>query len=134
MGLKVYDSKKVAFMINGTEFGDELEGVIEIDNKESIKTRVGTTGKPLLSRNPEAEHASIKFTVVKNSHLNALLNGFEKSNGTFPIAIVDMNSKDSNTSGEAIVTQKPKPKYGDDSGLEWTVYATYLDSNILGGA
>jgi len=135
MDAQVYCPEKISFMVYGTEWSQDLgDGEVSIERKETLKERVTLTGKPLFSCDPASKHAKIKFKLIQTSKLNALLDLASKNHIGFPIAITDMNTRNSYGSKEAYVTKPASPKFGKDEDMEWELSATYLQSAVIAGA
>jgi len=129
----VYDTKNLSFTINGAEHSLDLgEGLLEIEGADSIDFRTSMSGVPLFSRKKEGLHRKVKFPVIKQSSLNAVLSGLEAGGTYFSFSMTDMNTYDSYVSAKCIVMKPASTKLGDNSDIEWEIMATYIEPTIIG--
>jgi hypothetical protein len=129
----VYDTKNLSFTVNGAEHSLDLgEGLLEIEGADSIDFRTSMSGVPLFSRKKEGLHRKVKFPVIKQSSLNAVLSGLEAGGTYFSFSMTDMNTYDSYVSAKCIVMKPASTKLGDNSDIEWEIMATYIEPTIIG--
>lgn len=130
MAREVFDVENIVFMIDGVEVSDALDGeVVTVERVGEVKkARYALKGKPLVTKNPQAKHATVKFALLKDHAINMIL----QSKDTFAISLMDMNTKISYTSSVAHVMKEPSDSFGKDEQGEYEVLAEYMKKDMIG--
>jgi len=130
MAKKAYDVDNVVFMINGIEVSDALDGEkIVVDRVADLKTaRYSLKGKPLITRNPQAKHATFKFALLKDHPINAVI----QSGESFSISVMDLNTNKTHISKVAHAMKDASDEAGTDAQGEYEVLGEYTKSTTLG--
>ena len=130
MAREVFDVENIVFIIDGVECSNALDGeVVTIERVGDKKTaRYALKGKPLISKNPQAQHATVKFALLKDHAMNMIL----QAKDSFSISLMDMNTKISYTSAVAHVMKEPSDSFGKDEQGEYEVLAEYMKKTMIG--
>jgi len=130
MAKDVYDVENLVFMIDGVECSDALDGEeVTIENVGDKRTaRYALKGKPLVTKNPQAQHSTVKFKLLKDHAMNMIL----MSKDTFSISVTDMNTNISHSAMVAHVMKEPVDNVGKDEQGEYEVLAEYMQKVQIG--
>lgn len=130
MAKEVFDVDDVVLMVDGVDISEYLDdAAVTIERAEDKKVRYSLKGKPLVSKNPEAKHATVKFKLLQDSAFNIIL----QAKDTFSIAVLDMNvSKRAYTASVAHVMKLPNDTVGTDEAGEYEVLAEYMKKDMIG--